>query len=506
MDEIRWNDSTREDKKPIAYTVRDLIAAVLRRRRLVLSCFAAVMLGVFLATLFMPSYQSNMKILVGRDRVDPVVSSDQSAAPVQIAAGTVTEEEMNSEAELLTSDDLLRNIAMTVGVAPTTAKDEKSIARAVYSIRKHLRVEPLRKTHIINVTYSGHDPQQAAQILRVLANSYIEKHTAVHRPAGEFNFFEQQAEQSQQRLATAESRLKKFGQGGAVAPQVERDETLQKLAEFNSVLHQTRAALRETQNRIYSLERLERSTPARLTTQVRRTDNPQLMQQLKSTLLTLELKRTELLTKFEPSYRPVQEVDQQIAETRQAIASEQAKPLSDETTDLNPTNQWVRSELAKARADVAGLTARDTAMQRIVTDYQSRERALNTAAIEQQDLLRSQKAEEERYLIYVRKKEEARISDALDQRRILNVALAQEPTVPALPARSTPMLLMLGIVMAAAISFGLVVVAELTDRTFHRPDQLASAFEVPVLAAIPQHQRSNDDPDVDASMLRISEA
>ncbi len=58
MDEIRWNDSPREDRKPIGYTVRDLIAAVLRRRRLALSCFAAVMLGVFLATLFMPSYQS----------------------------------------------------------------------------------------------------------------------------------------------------------------------------------------------------------------------------------------------------------------------------------------------------------------------------------------------------------------------------------------------------------------------------------------------------------------
>jgi uncharacterized protein involved in exopolysaccharide biosynthesis len=264
--------------------------------------------------------------------------------------------------------------------------------------------------------------------------------------------------------------------------------------------------MRETQNRLHSLEGLERSTPARLTTQVRRVDNPQLMQQLKSTLLTLELKRTELLSKFEPTYRPVQEVDQQIAETRQAIAAEEAKPLSEETTDLNPTNQWVRSELAKARSDLAALEARNTAMQRIVTDYQTRARALNTAAIEQQDLLRSQKAEEERYLIYVRKKEEARISDALDQRRILNVALAQEPTVPALPARSTPMLLLLGVVMASAISFGLVVVAELTDRTFHRPDQLASAFDVPVLAAIPQHKRSSDDADVNASMLGISEA
>ena len=37
---------------------------------------------------------------------------------------------------------------------------------------------------------------------------------------------------------------------------------------------------------------------------------------MKSKLLELQLKRTELLTKFEPSYRLVQEVDQQIAETK----------------------------------------------------------------------------------------------------------------------------------------------------------------------------------------------
>ena len=56
--------------------------------------------------------------------------------------------------------------------------------------------------------------------------------------------------------------------------------------------------------------------PSRLTTQVRTADNPQLMEQLKSTLLNLQLKRTELLQKFDPSYRLVQEVDTEIKQTQ----------------------------------------------------------------------------------------------------------------------------------------------------------------------------------------------
>jgi hypothetical protein len=35
---------------------------------------------------------------------------------------------------------------------------------------------------------------------------------------------------------------------------------------------------------------------------------------MKSKLLELELRRTELLTKFQPSYRLVREVEQQIAQ------------------------------------------------------------------------------------------------------------------------------------------------------------------------------------------------
>jgi len=49
--------------------------------------------------------------------------------------------------------------------------------------------------------------------------------------------------------------------------------------------------------------------------------------------LTLELKRTELLEKFEPGYRAVQEVDVQIGQTRTALAAAEKSQLHDETTD-----------------------------------------------------------------------------------------------------------------------------------------------------------------------------
>jgi uncharacterized protein involved in exopolysaccharide biosynthesis len=225
----------------------------------------------------------------------------------------------------------------------------------------------------------------------------------------------------------------------------------------------------------------------RITTQVRAGDNPQLMQQLKSTLLNLELKRTELLTKFDPSYRLVQEVEKQIADTRASIAAEESKPVREETTDQNPTYQWLRSELAKAETDLRGLKAKASAADAIAHQYRETARRLQDNGLVQQDLLRAAKTEEENYLLYVRKREEARISDALDQRGILNVAIAEQPTTPALPARSPLTAGMLAFVLAVSVSLTAAFVSDFVDPSFRTPDEVLAYLNTPVLAALPKN-------------------
>ncbi len=81
---------------------------------------------------------------------------------------------------------------------------------------------------------------------------------------------------------------------------------------------------------------------------------------MKTHLLELQLKRTELLTRFEPSYRLVQEVEQEIAETRASIAAEALTPVRDETTDKDPNYEWARMELEKAQVQADGLRARQS--------------------------------------------------------------------------------------------------------------------------------------------------
>jgi uncharacterized protein involved in exopolysaccharide biosynthesis len=312
---------------------------------------------------------------------------------------------------------------------------------------------------------------------------YLDKHLEVHRTPGQYQFFEQQAERYRQDIGAAQAKL---ATSNFVAPQLVRDMTLQKLADFNATLEQTRTAIQETKQRIDKLEQQQATVPSRLTTQVRSSDNQQLLQQLKSTLLNLELKRAELLSKYQPSYQPVREVEEQISHTRAALTVEQSAPVREEVTDQNPTQQWIQSELAKARADLQGLQARAADTERTIAAYNANTSQLEQKAMVEQDLVRAAKAAEENYLLYRRKGEEARISDALDERRILNVAVAQNATVPALPAHSTLYYALLGLVLACSVTVGLVFAADYLDPSYRTPEEVMRSLDLPVLASLPE--------------------
>jgi uncharacterized protein involved in exopolysaccharide biosynthesis len=485
------NEFAPDDRRPLP-TLRDLFTIIFRQRWVMLGVFLLVLLGVVVSGVLSAKYEAQMKILVRRQRVDPVVTPQQSNT--QVGRDEVTEEDINSEVELLNSQDLLRNVALQTGLKQdesagfSSGGDEVRIAKAVRHLSADLKIEPLRKTNVISVRYRSSDPELAAKVLKALAAGYAEKHLEVHRPSGEFKFFDQQTTQYREGLRGAEQKLTEFTQQqGVVSAQVERDLTLQKLNEFDAQSRQAQAGVAETEQRTRAVQAQLTAMQPRITTQVRTSDNAQLMQQLKSTLLNLELKRTELLTKYDPSYRLVQEVEKQIADTRASIAAEESKPVREETTDQNPTYQWLRSELAKAETDLRGLKAKASATDAIARQYRDTARHLQDSGLIQQDLLRAAKTEEDNYLLYVRKREDARISDALDQRGILNVAVAEQPTVPALPARSPFTAGLLALVLATAVSLTAAFACDFIDPSFRTPDEVASYLGTPVLAALPKN-------------------
>jgi uncharacterized protein involved in exopolysaccharide biosynthesis len=471
-----------EQNEPMAISLRDIVAPIFRHRRLVVYSLLGMVLSSVLAVIFLPKqYQAEMTILVKRERIDSTVTSNKVS--VFEAHPEVTEEQVLSEVELIRSRDLLESVVKECRLA-YGGEASVPLARAV---RDLLRVEPVKKTNLIGITYQARDPLLAARVLNVLANLYLQKHLEVHRLPGTFDFFQRQTERYRNELATTEKQLVAFDRNvGVVSPALEEEITLRKKSEFESALRQARADLFETGERIHSLEAEISVTSSRTTTQERVSDNPMLLQQMKGTLLTLELKRTELLSKFSPEYLPVREVDKQIVQTRAAIEAAEKTPLHEQTTDRDPTYAWMREELAKDRTQLVAQRARVQALVPVVDSYRAESHSLDEKGATHQDLVRDTKTAEENYLLYSQKEEEARIADALDRNRIVNVAVGEAATVPVLPVHSSRFILFLGTVLAACFSLGAGFIADYLDPSFRTPQELHNSLNIPVLAAIPR--------------------
>jgi len=488
-------------------TPRDLVTPLFRHRKLVALTFLMLMIGTLLgAILVSDNYEAEMKILVKHERVDEAVSPGRDSTFTN--PGDVTEEEINSEVELLNSRDLLEKVVVACGLEEThpghfggsffskvTASSAgvkrnqaKEISEAVSTLEKKLQIEPLRKTNLIQVTYASSDPQLAARVLKVLGNLYLEKTVAIHRPPGAFDFFQAQSQHFDQELRAAETHLTEFDRDNGVAdPQLEKQIALQKLSDFESNLRTTQVEIKEEEKRAQAVEEQLASTPQQTMFQVRTSDNPYLIEQLKTTLLNLQLKRTELLDKFAPDYRPVQEVQQQIEQTLDAISRADKSPTREETTDRNPSYEWLRSELTKSSAELATLHARESETRSVISQYQAQLGLIDVNGATQENLTREVKEAEGNYLLYVQKREEARIGDALDRQKIVNVAIAEAATVPALPSHSPWILtLLFGTLFSAIASPGLAFAVDYFDPSLRTPDELRNILGIPVLAALPK--------------------
>src|ERR1700738_5008536 len=120
---------------PLSLTLRDLAATLFRRPRLVAASFGLVVLATMLFVVFSPRYESHFKVLLRRGRFDPVVSSEPPSA-MDFTRADITEEELNSEVELLRDKDLLKQVAKVAGLVPADTPEAAPPAKTAQRVCK----------------------------------------------------------------------------------------------------------------------------------------------------------------------------------------------------------------------------------------------------------------------------------------------------------------------------------------------------------------------------------
>ena len=482
---------------PAEISVRDFITPLFRRKRLLLVTFLLVSAAVILLGLAAgPAYRSDMEILINRERLDPLVSTE---ATTQVTTtDPVTEEEINSEVELLSSRDVLEQVVVANGLEkprgfsfvnllrpPQTREDR--IARAVKGLAKQLKIDNIKNSNLIEIAYKTSDPQLSYGVLKSLGDLYVAKHVAVHRPAGSYEFFARETQKYHDELEAAEAELRDFGRHNAIAaPDEQRTDLAAQVAESIGLLHAAEQSIAADQERIKDDRRQMHATPQRSPTVQASAANDRLIGDANSALLAAQTKRTLLAMKYDRNYPLVQEADQEIAQAKAAIAQAEEKKYVTETTDRDPTYELLREDIAKSEADLSAQRAALVATKRSVHSIQAEMVNLDQLSLSQKDLQREVKADENNYLLYLGKREQERTTNALDATRIANVAIAVPPAIPVLPVYRWPMIVLIGLILGTVLSIGTAYAVDYFDPSFHAPAQVIDILGIPVVVTIPK--------------------
>ncbi len=440
--------------------VMQWIEKIFRRRALALRIgllvFGVIALG---SIMWPPSYASSSKILVQSNRAQLLVSPGlkEDAANQSTQTVPVAEQDLNSEVELLTSPFLIkqalagmklnqrkggviagmRNIVDAVVSVPTdvytvlhggpsaTANQDE-----IQKIVNHLSADVIKRSNVIEVSIVSHDPAWAKAFLSQLMTSYLNLHGQLSQNPQAQAFFQQQRALLDQRLQDSEKELRAAQLQTGIAQFSEQQQALiNQVSAAEANYRTTSASLDSKLQQIRSQEAELKQTPQRQTKESKSVQNMALSQ-LKPQMLQLETERAELLSRYQPTSERIRAIDAKLKAGQIILSREDKTNVQETTTDVNPTWQALDADLAKARAEAASDKAAQTTEAAQVATLQNQLKQMTTDGVEIERLQRKVDSDKEAYMSYVRKGEEARAAEALNQSRILNVSVVQDPTTP----------------------------------------------------------------------------
>ena len=475
---------------PNKTTVKAIVESAFRYRSLVFQIVLGIMVLVVLYVLLAPrQYTSEMNILVRNSRPNYQITPERSNGSTPQA--DVTEELINSEIEVLLSRDVADKVvdpawspsAENGGSAARIKAHEKAVTKLI----GHLSVELLRKSNVIHVVYSARSPQAATATVEKLLAAFLVRQHDLERSSGASSFFASEQERYKRELDDAQQQLADYQQAHQVVSLPDKESSLEEqIVDLEQQLRTTDVLHTELANRLSSGQAQLLVLPQRQIMEQKRVPNILAMEQLGTMLATYRNQRTALLTKFLPNDRLVLEADQQIANTSEALRQATQVNPSEDSTDVNPVWQQVKSAVSQNAIDLGAASARRAGQAAQLATLRALLVATEQATVNFSTLEARVTELQGNYQLYTQKRDEAQIANAMDQQQLVNVAIAESPTFSATPS-SPRVAVDLALGGFAAIFFATCAVffAEMGRDTIASPAELEALTRARVLATVP---------------------
>ena len=502
--------------------IRDVLNKLFREKRLARNVFVATLLiGALLGAMMGIVYQAEARILVLPNRefvLNQEPGTDSGSLSVRNETIVLSESEFFYDRQLLLSAiekigiqviykdlakkidhiklSLIDRVFLTIkglikGEPKAALYAEKLLERqemlkeqAVIRFEKDLKVWTVKDASIINLSFKHHDPVVAAEALSALISVYQDHRVRTYSQIRS-GMFKEQRDRFGERLATIENKLTDFRITHKIDSFPEQKSLLvRQKAELTASLIDAETKLQEVEGRVKALHAGLLKIPKEVI-DFKEDLSQDSASNARTTLVTLEARRNELVTKFKEDSQYVVDIEQQIAGMKQILAGSRPLASSNRRLGRNPVLGEMESDLARRTADAAALKSRWVSLKghivAVSLDLESFDRLESTydaLQLERQFL-------EENLKTYSHKVEEALILEEMDRQRMDNVRVMQPPSAPHQGVNFFVLMTLVAIVIGVIFALAAVFLRTSLRQVYLSPADVEEGLGIPVLLSIP---------------------
>src|SRR5262249_2969887 len=236
---------------------RRILYVLFKHKQLICAIFILLIAPMFFYLLFRTTeYIASAKVLLNPSREFLGISPTGGGASAIMYLGP---DVINTELQIIKSPELAERLAADIPFPDDPNgknRSEAEIRRDAGRIRGLITATPIRATNLIQISVTS--PKEPAWIVSVVnrtAELYLEQQIKVRKTQGVEAFYAEQEKRLRATLLKAEEELKAFQQKEKIidAPQ-EVNADLTALASFEKSLKETDSLIRETEQKIPTLE------------------------------------------------------------------------------------------------------------------------------------------------------------------------------------------------------------------------------------------------------------
>jgi len=325
------------------------------------------------------------------------------------------------------------------------------------ALQRGLDVRPSRESNVININYTGNDPEFAAAVANAFAQAYMDVNLDLRvAPARQFAaFFEEQTKAARNKLEAAQQALSDYQQKNGITSADERmDFETAKLNETSTQLTGVQALTTDSQSK-------RQSNKADTIAEVMQSP---LINSLKADIARLEAKLIESSGNLGKNHPQTQRTESELATLKAQLDAETKKIAASIDTTYQVGKQreaQLQGALAAQKARVLLLNKQRDELNVLRRDIESAQRAFE---------LVSQRASQ---------------TSIESQTNQTNIAVLNPASPPPDPSKPKVVLnVLVSIFLGGFLGAALALILELINRRVRSADDLVEALELPVLGTI----------------------